>query len=189
MKKLADRIERGLESVSKVQGEILCATADVKKVAETFDPKNGNIEKREEDFWGLHDAFAEKSNAWYGHMAKEMEAFSPGLFIGPEDGPRTNDDLERFFKIPKWHERRIHGHHHAGIRIVQEGPTLIPALDAHARHPDPFDPTDLIPYKDAVPPKAQIEAMKRRKIMRKARNKKTREKLLTELEERYRNAA
>jgi len=188
MKKLADCIQRGVGSVSHEQEEILCGISEVKKVAETLDPSKGTIEQREEEFWGLRDAFTGKSNAWYAHMAKEMEAFSPGLFIGPEDGPRTTDDLERFFKTPKGHERRIHGHQHAGIRIVQEGPTLIPALDAHARHPASFSPADLIPYRDADTPVGQIEAMKRRKIMRKARNKKTREKLLAELEKRYKEA-
>lgn len=188
MKKLADCIQRGMESASHAQEEVRCGIAEVQKVAETLDPKNGTIEEREERFWGLHDAFMEKSDAWYAHMAKEMEAFSPGLFIGPEDGPRTTDDLERFFKTPKGHERRIHGHKHAGIRIVQEGATLIPTLDAHARHPDLFSPADLIPYRDAETPLGQIEAIKRRKIMRKARNKKTREKLLAELEKRYKES-
>ena len=42
-----------------------------------------------------------------------------------------NLDLERWFRLPKGHERRIHGHRHAGVRIVQEGPTLVHALDAH----------------------------------------------------------
>ncbi len=188
MKKLAGCIQRGVESVSHAQEEILRGIAEVKKVTETLDPKKGTMEQREEEFWGLHDAFLRKSGAWYVYMAKEMEAFSPGLFIGPEDGPRTTDDLERFFKTPKGHERRIHGHHHAGIRIVQEGPTLIPVLDAHARHPAPFNPADLIPYRDAETPVGQVEAMKRRKIMRKARSKKARGKLLADLEKRYKEA-
>jgi len=52
--------------------------------------------------------------------------------------PRDNLDLERWFRQPKGHERHIHGHKHAGVRIVQEGPTLVHALDMHLRHPDPL---------------------------------------------------
>ena len=32
-----------------------------------------------------------------------------------------NLDLERWFRLPKSHERRIHGRRHAGIWIVQDG--------------------------------------------------------------------
>jgi 2,3-bisphosphoglycerate-independent phosphoglycerate mutase len=38
--------------------------------------------------------------------------------------------LERWFRLPKSHERRIHGRRHAGVRLVQTGATLVPALDA-----------------------------------------------------------
>jgi len=62
-----------------------------------------------------------------------MSSFVPGLFVGHEAAelPQDNLDLERWFKQPKGHERRMHGHRHAGVRIVQEGPTLLLALDAH----------------------------------------------------------
>ena len=88
--------------------------------------------------------------------------------------------------MPKSHERRIHGHRHAGIRLVQEGPTLVPALDAHAAHPEPFTVDDLLPYRTAREPPCQTQALNRRKIMRKARSKKKRPLLLAELERRYR---
>jgi hypothetical protein len=92
----------------------------------------------------------------------------------------------RPFRLPKSHERRIHGHRHAGVRIVQEGPTLVHALDAHASHPEPFIAEDLLPYRVARPPTSQTEAVNRRTIMRKARSKKNRPVLLAELERRYR---
>jgi len=91
------------------------------------------------------------------------------------------------FRKPKGHERRIHGHRHAGVRIVQEGPTLLLALDAHGTHPEPFTAHDLEPYQDASAPPCQVEALHRRKIMRKARAKKTKA-LLADLERRYLNA-
>ncbi len=80
--------------------------------------------------------------------------------------------MERWFKNPKGHERRIHGHKHAGVRIVQEGPTLLLTLDAHLQHDGPFTAEELLPYRHAQAPKDQQEAINRRKVMRKARSKK-----------------
>ena len=88
-------------------------------------------------------------------------------------------------RIPKGHERRIHGHKHAGVRTVQEGPTQALALDAHVAHPEQFTVEDLLPYRSARAPECQRQAMDRRKIMRTARSKTKRPKLLAELERRY----
>jgi hypothetical protein len=120
-------------------------------------------------------------------MAKTMKSFAPGLFVGEDipDFPRDNLDLERFFRSPKGHERRIHGRCHAGVRIVLEGPTLTLALDAHLNHPTPFTVADLRPYVRATIPQPQLDATYRRKIMRQARSTKRRPRLLSELEKRY----
>jgi len=120
-----------------------------------------------------------------------MKSFARGVFAGGDllDLPQDNLDLERFFRKPKGHERRIHGHAHAGVRIVQEGPTLLLALYAHGEHPEPFLPTDLQPYIDARAPACQDEALHRRKIMRRARSPKKRGVLLSELEARYWNSS
>ena len=67
-------------------------------------------------------------------------------FLTAQAYPHDNLDLERWFRLPKSHERRIHGHHHAGIRIVREGATLIPTLDAHSRHPGVFTEDELIGF-------------------------------------------
>ena len=123
-------------------------------------------------------------------MAVVMVAFSAGLFAGPEVDQeiRDNLDLERWFRLPKGHERRIHGRKHAGVRLVQEGATLMPALDAHKDTEKPFTAEQLLGYKDAKPPEQELEAMHRRKVMRRARSKKQRPILLAELERRYRDA-
>lgn len=120
-----------------------------------------------------------------------MERFAPGLFVGPDDPdlPCDNLDLERCFRVPKGHERRIHGRCHAGVRIVQEGPTLVPALDAHQRHPGPFTVEDLAAYVGAPVPETQRDAIYRRRIMRQARSKKARPQLLESLEQRYRDSS
>ena len=134
------------------------------------------------------DRFERVENPIYVHMAKVMMSFLPGLFVGGAkfEEIRDNLDLERWFRLPKSHERRIHGHRHAGVRIVQDGPTLVLALDAHSAHPGPFTADELLPYRKARMPPCQREALNRRKIMRKARSKKKRPILLADLERRYR---
>src|ERR687886_440041 len=53
-----------------------------------------------------------------------MLSFLDGLFVGEEEyeAIRDNLDLERWFRLPKSHERRIHGHAHAGLRLGLDGP-------------------------------------------------------------------
>jgi len=138
----------------------------------------------------LRERFAGAADATHQQMAKVMRSFGPGLFVGEGivESLRDNLDLERWFRLPKSHERRIHGHRHAGIRIVLEGPTLVHALDAHAAHPEPFSVDDLLPYRQADEPPCQTEALHRRKTMRKARSTKKRPILLADLERRYRES-
>src|SRR5436190_809411 len=97
-------------------------------------------------------------------MAVVLVAFAAGLFAGPEVDQeiRDNLDLERWFRLPKGHERRIHGRKHAGVRLVQEGATLMPALDAHKDREGPFKAEELLDYKEAKPPSQEQEAMHRR---------------------------
>ena len=136
------------------------------------------------------DRFRGGADAIRQAMARVMISFLAGLFVGEGtfDAIRDNLDLERWFRLPKSHERRIHGHRHAGVRIVQEGPTLVHALDAHLAHPEPFTVDDLLPYRTAQEPPSQRQAMERRKIMRKARSPKSRPVLLADLERRYRES-
>jgi hypothetical protein len=136
----------------------------------------------------LIQRFKQAEDPIHQTMAGVMLSFCAGLFVGEDQCEDITDnlDLERWFRLPKSHERRIHGHRHAGVRIVQEGPTLVPALDAHAAHPEPFTVADLLPYRTAREPLCQQQALHRRKIMRKARSKKKRPPLLADLERRYR---
>jgi hypothetical protein len=160
----------------------------VAEVAATLDPESGACTEREEKFEELIDQFEATEDPIRHHMATVMLSFLAGLFVG--DGAyeeiKDNLDLERWFRLPKSHERRIHGRRHAGIRLVVGGPTLVHALDAHAAHPEPFTVEDLLPYRTTREPPCQTEAMNRRKIMRKARSKKQRPRLLADLEQRYR---
>ena len=104
------------------------------------------------------------------------------------DFPTDKVDLERWGKRPKGHERRIHGRRHAGVRLVQQGPTLMLALDAQMHHDGPCTVDDLEPYGYARVPASQQEALERGKIMRQARSRKKRSGLLADLEKRYCNA-
>jgi hypothetical protein len=138
----------------------------------------------------LIERFRRGADAIRSKMAGVMLSFLAGLFVGEGkfEAIRDNLDQERWFRVPKSHERRIHGHRHAGVRIVQEGPTLVHALDAHVAHPEPFAVDDLLPYRAAREPPSQRQAMDRRKIMRKARSPKRRPLLLADLERRYRES-
>ena len=184
---MADCIDKGLDSVKSEQDVLRKQVEEIQKVADTLDPETGNSARRQADFQKLIDRFVETGDPFHQHMAKVMSAFQPGLFVGGDevDQVRDNLDLERWFRLPKGHERRIHGHKHAGVRIVQEGPTKALALDAHEAHPEQFTVDDLLPYRSARAPECQRQAMDRRKIMRKARSKTKRPKLLAELERRY----
>ena len=163
---------------------------DIAEVAATLDPATQSCAERQQQFEALQDRFANSKAAIHQQMAVVMTSFVAGLFVGEDTLASINDnlDLERWFRIPKSHERRIHGHRHAGIRIVLEGPTLVHALDAHVAHPEPFTVEDLLPYRAAQEPPSQTQALNRRKIMRKARSKKKRPRLLADLERRYRES-
>jgi hypothetical protein len=160
----------------------------IAEVAATLEPGSEDVSEREEAFEALIERFEASEDPILHGMATVMLSFLAGLFVGEGEyeGVRDNLDLERWFRLPKSHERRIHGHRHAGIRLVLEGATLVPALDAHAAHPGPFTADDLLPYRRCREPSCQTQARKRRTIMRKARSPKQRPLLLAELERRYR---
>jgi hypothetical protein len=182
-------IDRGLSAVAAEQGQIRAQVGEVRKVAATLDPRRGGNKARRRRFRRLRQRLAASADPVRQQMAVVMAAFVVGLFAGGdvEGLPEDNLDLERWFRLPKGHERRIHGHHHAGVRLVQEGATLMPALDAHRERAGPFTADELVRYRDAQPPVHERQALQRRKVMRKARSKKQRPHLLAELEYRYLN--
>jgi hypothetical protein len=153
----------------------------------TIEPTGGPCAERQEEFARRQESLQQSADPVQQHMGRVMASFAPGLFVGGEacNLPQDNLDLERWFRHPKGHERRIHGHQHAGVRLVQEGPTLVLALDAPLTHPEPFTAVDLVPYRHSPAPAGQWQALYRRTIMRRARSKKQRPILLAELEQRY----
>ena len=187
MRRLAGCICRGLNRVADdlrtVQGHVEI----VRSIQATLEPTLGPCVLREQQFVTLGDQLRSSDDPVRQHMGRVMDSFHQGLFVGGDDPdqPRDNLDLERWFRLPKSHERRIHGHKHAGVRIVQEGPTLVHALDVHQCLQDPLSSRELLPYRDSPPPASQHQAIARRKIMRRARSKTNRPRLLAELEARY----
>jgi hypothetical protein len=190
LRRLADRIDRGLETVAPEQQEIRGQVGEIRKIAATLDPARGSCATRRRQFQRLRRRLARSDDPRRQQMARVMIAFLIGLFgSGDLDGlPQDNLDLERWFRLPKGHERRIHGHRHAGIRLVLEGATLMLVLDAHRERAAPFTVNDLLRYRQAEPPEDEQRARRRRHLMRRARSKKTRPHLLAELEQRYQDS-
>lgn len=191
MTRLAGCIDRGLDVAREPLEQIGHYAKDLKAVDDTLKPSAKLTgQEREAQFLLLRQKWQFSADPVEQHFAKMMSSFEPGLFVGDEvaDFPVDNLDLERWFKAPKGHERRIHGRRHAGVRIVRQGPTLMLALDAHVHHDGPFTVNDLEPYGDARVPSSQQQAVERGKIMRKARSRKKRADLLADLEKRYINA-
>ncbi|MFL5530782.1 MAG: hypothetical protein ACJ8BC_02235 [Gemmatimonadales bacterium] len=188
MKRLAGCIDRGLATVADDQERIRGYVQEVAQIAATLDPQHGSRARRRQRFQRLQKRLAASGDAVRRQMAAVMAAFLVGLFAGGnlEGLPADNLDLERWFRLPKSHERRINGRRHAGVRLVQEGATLLPVLDAHQQQ-RVFTAEDLSAYRHAKPPADEREAVKRRKVMRKARSKKKRSVLLATLEKHYLN--
>ena len=184
---MAGCIDRGLIQVADDLQTIQGHVATVQAIQETLEPMRGSCTVREQRFEILRDQLRSSEDLLQRQMGTVMASFQVGLFVGGDgaDRPRDNLDLERWFRQPKGHERHIHGHQHAGVRIVQEGPTLVHALDVHLRHSDPLTADVLLPYLHAKLPDSQHQAIARRKIGRRARSRTKRTILLSDLEARY----
>src|SRR5262249_15956213 len=151
LERLAGCIARGLACVKQEQEEVRQQVAEIAKVAATLTEETGTRKERRRAYEKLQQEDQAQGGAFYGHLGRLMLGWLCGLFVRPrarkrEKGLQDNLDLERWFRKPKRHERRIHGRRHAGVRIVQEGPTLILVLDAHEAHPGPFTAGELVPY-------------------------------------------
>ena len=187
---LSNCIEAGVEIVSEQLVQVATYTDTIIQVENLLNPEHGTSRARKAKFKRLSAKLLRSLDPTYVHMGKTMQSFSKGLFAGNDDLdlPVDNLDLERAFRLPKSHERHIHGRAHAGVRIVQQGATLMLVLDGHARHPEQFDVKELLPYAHAGVPEVQLQSEYRRKTMSQARSSKRRHELLTGLEFRYHNA-
>jgi len=192
LKRLAGCIDRGLEITREALTQVGHDVLDLQTVEGILKPSDeATGEEREAPFVSLWQEWEASVDPMHQPFAKGMSSVQPGVFVGGEvaDCPADNVDLERWCKRPKGHERRIHGRRHAGVRLVQQGPTLMLALDAHMHHHGPFTVDDLEPYRHSHVPASQQAAVERGKIMRQARSRKNRSVLLADLEKRYCNTS
>jgi len=167
-------IDRGIADQHDAFSRVRAYTAQVREVIDIMNVESPLVEREPLFTAKIAEFQTFPDDKTYVAMAKVMSSFQAGLFAAPEltEYPHDNLDLERWFRLPKSHERRVHGHHHAGIRIVREGPTLIPTLDAHAQHPGVYTREDLSRFASATAPPSQIASQQRNGIMKKGRSKK-----------------
>ena len=163
LRDLNDCIARGRLAVADDLKDVREKTIRIKEIWQLLQPETDVSWKRHSDFDRLAAQLAESTDPMDRHMGNTMQSFEPGLFAGAGDAelPVDNLDLERSFRLPKSHERRIHGRAHAGVRIVQQGPTLLFALQAHQRHPAPFEREQLVAYLDTPIPEGAELAISR----------------------------
>jgi hypothetical protein len=187
IERLIGCIDKGKTLVVQTQQQVAAYVEKIRKVDATLDPASDGWVQRRRLYAALERELLAEEDSICQQMGQVMASFKPGLFAGGgrADLPRDNLDLERWFRLPKGHERRIHGRCHAGVRIVQEGATMMLALDAHRHHPQPFTEEELRPYRHTTVPESQKEAIRRRKVMRTARSTTKRGNLLRNLEKRY----
>jgi hypothetical protein len=148
--RLAGCIDRGLDVAREPLRHVRAYVQDLKAVDDTLRPSNDVTgEETAALFIALREDWQASADPVEQHFAKLMSSFEPGLFVGGElaDVPGDNLDLERWFKYPKGHERRLHGRRHVGVRLVRQGPTLMLVLDAHLHHDGPLTVDDLEPYR------------------------------------------
>ena len=187
LERLIGCIDKGRNLVRETQKQVAAYVETIRDIDATLDPATESWRQRKRDFDAIGRELLGDDDSIRQQMGRLMASFKRGLFAGGgrADLPRDNLDLERWFRLPKGHERRIHGRCHAGVRIVQEGATMLLALDAHRHHPQPFTEEELRPYRHATVPASQQESLRRRKVMRTARSTTKRASLLRNLEERY----
>ncbi len=174
LRRLHRYIQKGLVLYRQNRSQIADYRETITQVWKTLDASQGTVLERQARFETIRKRCETSHDSINVDMGKIMQSFAPGLFVGSDDEqlPGDNLDLERWIKRPKGHERHLHGHEHVGRRLVYEGPTLLPALDAHISRKEPFLYHELVPYAKTEVPESQRQALERHRIMTKASSKK-----------------
>jgi hypothetical protein len=158
-----------MDAVRSEQETLRNYVQDIEEVAATLQADGQTCAARQAKFEELLERFEGTQEPIHQQMVQVMRSFMAGLFVGEGkfEPIRDNLDLERWFRLPKSHERRIYGHRHAGIRIVLEGPTLVHALDCpcgtsravHGGRAPPLSngPRAAVPNASAEPPQDREE--------------------------------
>ena len=175
--RLAGYSDEGLAAAPSQREQVEAPGAARAAVASSLAPEAGGLRQQRAWYRQRVRPYEGQGGAFYGRLAQGMQGWQPGLFVavggkGGRRAPWDNLELERGFRLPKGHERKLHGRCHAGVRRVQEGATLLRVLDAHRVHPEPLTAQALLPYRYAKEPADPFQAIQRRKVMRKARSPK-----------------
>jgi hypothetical protein len=124
--RLAGCIDRGLATSREDREQVRAQAEVVAAVAGTLAAEGRTLAARRAEYGRLARQCQAKGGGFHGRLAKVMQAWQAGLFVGVRgkggpDAPWDNLELERWFRLPKGHERRIHGRRHAGARIGAGG--------------------------------------------------------------------
>lgn len=111
MKRLHSYIKRGLSIYYSEQKEVEKYTNEIKIVANTLNSETGKLKNRLAKFRRLKSRFKNADDLIKNQMSEIMHSFRALLFVGDDNLsiPKAYLDLERWFKKPKGHERKIHG--------------------------------------------------------------------------------
>jgi hypothetical protein len=154
LQRLAAGIDHGVAKGQAAHHVVRQQGQEIARVAAPLTGAHSAATEREGQCTRLPEAFAGLAPPFSRHVAGGMASVAAGLFVGGDTRPglQENFALARWFRNPKGHERRLHGHRHAGGRIVPEGPTLLRALAAHVTHPEPCTAHDLERSQDVSAP-------------------------------------
>ena len=169
MKRLAGCIDRGLEVAHETLTQVGHSVQDLRAVDGLLKPNDeATGEEREAQFVSLWQEWEASVDPMHQQFAKVMSSFEPGLFVGGEgaDVPADKVEVAPWCTRPTGPERRMHGRRHAGVRLVQQGPTRRLALAAPVHHHGPCTGNALEPDRHRRVPARQQEALEHGKIMR-----------------------
>jgi len=130
-------IINGLQKTSPLKGQP--QAAEVRAIHAPRAPTRGACAQRQAPLQALPPPWHRSGAPTRQPMSPGRARCEPGLCVGDAAAtwPQDTLDLARWLRPPTGHERRLHGQRHAGVRLVQEGPTLLLALDAHREPPEP----------------------------------------------------
>ena len=143
--RLAACIDKDLDLVQPQQELIRRYVATIQEVAAIPDPTKGRSASRQSDFDAILIRLKGDVDPTHENMANLMESFHTGLFADGDEHATVQDnlDLERWFRVAKGHERRIHDHRHGGSgrspqptkKIDDKDIWPLMAAEPHARGP------------------------------------------------------